>query len=288
MAYLLLIGAVLLSAVSSIGGKFYNRANADRKDPNRLYTLLMYCSVLAGWWILFLTDFDFEAKVLPYAAVFGVSYTLSTASVVYALKYGPASLTQLIVSMSLIVAAVWGILFWGESLTWLVAAGLMFAVAALVLTIYSGRRESRKVSFKWVLFVLLAFVGNASCTITQRTEQMMFHGQYGNMLMAFAMIPAAIIGVVSFLKSDRRDMKIILKKTWFVPVIVGVTNLLVNLVVMMLVQTDLTASLIYPVIGVGGLSVVLIVSLAAFREKLRWWQWIGIAFGAAATVLLSI
>ena len=190
--------------------------------------------------------------------------------------------------MSLIVAAVWGILFWGESLTWLVAAGLMFAVAALVLTIYSGRRESRKVSFKWVLFVLLAFVGNASCTITQRTEQMMFHGQYGNMLMAFAMIPAAIIGVVSFLKSDRRDMKIILKKTWFVPVIVGVTNLLVNLVVMMLVQTDLTASLIYPVIGVGGLSVVLIVSLAAFREKLRWWQWIGIAFGAAATVLLSI
>ena len=72
------------------------------------------------------------------------------------------------------------------------------------------------------------------------------------------------------------------------PVIVGVTNLLVNLVVMMLVQTDLTASLIYPVIGVGGLSVVLIVSLAAFREKLRWWQWIGIAFGAAATVLLSI
>ena len=57
---------------------------------------------------------------------------------------------------------------------------------------------------------------------------------------------------------------------------------------MLMALTDLSPSLIYPVIGVGGLAVVTIVSLFIFREKMRWWQWVGVAVGAVAVALLSI
>lgn len=52
--------------------------------------------------------------------------------------------------------------------------------------------------------------------------------------------------------------------------------------------TALSPSLIYPVLGVGGLAVVTIFSLLVFKEKMRWWQWIGVAVGAVAVLLLSI
>jgi multidrug transporter EmrE-like cation transporter len=42
------------------------------------------------------------------------------------------------------------------------------------------------------------------------------------------------------------------------------------------------------VIAVGGLAVTSIFSLVAFKEKLHWWQWVGVAVGAVAVALLSL
>ena len=106
--------------------------------------------------------------------------------------------------------------------------------------------------------------------------------------MAFATLISLVSSLVIYLMGDRHATKVILKKSWYLPVITGALNVGLNLFVMMLVQSPLSPSLIYPVIGVGGLSVVMIFSQLVFKEKLKYWQWIGIAVGAAATVLLSI
>ena len=57
---------------------------------------------------------------------------------------------------------------------------------------------------------------------------------------------------------------------------------------MLMAVTTLSPSLIYPVIGVGSLAVVTIFSLFVFKEKMHWWQWVGVAVGALAVALLSI
>jgi drug/metabolite transporter (DMT)-like permease len=64
--------------------------------------------------------------------------------------------------------------------------------------------------------------------------------------------------------------------------------MLLNYFVILLAATSLSPSLIYPVIGVGSLAVVIMFSLFAFKEKLKWWQWLGLGIGAVATLLLSI
>ena len=57
---------------------------------------------------------------------------------------------------------------------------------------------------------------------------------------------------------------------------------------MLMAMTDLSPSLIYPVVSVGGLAVVTIFSLFVFKEKMYPKQWFGVAIGAVAVVLLSI
>ena len=117
---------------------------------------------------------------------------------------------------------------------------------------------------------------------------MKYNGQHGNMLMLFAIGFCALAYLVVYLRSDRSDTSTMLKTSWWLPVCAGVCNLILNVFVMLMALTTLSPSLIYPVIGVGGLAVVTIFSLLVFKEKMRWWQWLGVAVGAVAVILLSI
>ena len=134
----------------------------------------------------------------------------------------------------------------------------------------------------------MAFFGNAGCSIVQRTQQMQFNGQHKYMLMTFATLLSAIACFVIYLRGDKTNSKDILKRSWHFPILAGACNVVLNLFVMLLATSFLSPSLIYPVIGVGGLMIVTLVSLFVFKEKLKWQQWLGIAIGTIATVLLSI
>jgi drug/metabolite transporter (DMT)-like permease len=110
------------------------------------------------------------------------------------------------------------------------------------------------------------------------------------MMMVFATLIAAFLGFFLYLRSDKRDTKAILRPSWFFPVLAGACNALLNLFIILLGTSLplLSSSLVFPVVSVGGLAVVMLFSLFVFREKLKWWQWLGIAVGAVATVLLSL
>ena len=79
-----------------------------------------------------------------------------------------------------------------------------------------------------------------------------------------------------------------LKDSCIYPIVEGICNVLLNLFVILLASTILSPSMVYPIIGVGGLMIVTLVSIFAFKERLRWWQWLGVVIGAMATALLSI
>ena len=56
----------------------------------------------------------------------------------------------------------------------------------------------------------------------------------------------------------------------------------------LLLNRNMSTSVIYPSLAVGGLIVTLVFSVFAFRERLRPAQWCGIAVGCVALVLLNI
>lgn len=288
MSYLYLIAAVFMNASASIFGTLFNKNNESKADATKFYNFLQLVSVFLIWGILYAFDFSFEWRVLPYSFLFAACFALCNFGMINALKEGPTTLTTLFISLSLLLTTAWGFFFWGAAFTWAVAIGLILVAISITLCLCNGKREEKRISWKWLLFALIAFVSNAGCSIVQRTQQTDFHGEHGNMLMAFATALSALMGFLIYVFSDKRDSVAMLKKSWHFPVFAGGCNVLLNVFVMLLASSPISPSLVYPVIGVGGLAVVTLISLIAFKEKLKWWQWIGIGLGALATVLLSI
>lgn len=277
-----------MSASTSVFGKIFNIKNSGKRDTSTLYTFSLMISVFLGWSILYATDVSFDAGVLLYSALFAICYLTCNIGIINAIQFGPTAITSLLINLSLIVTTIWGFIFWDASFSPTILIGLILVVVAIVLCLYSKEKDKKAISLKWLIYVSLAFFGNAGCTIVQRTQQMRYNGQHGNMLMLFATGACVIAYVILYLRSDKRDTKSILKASWWVPLCAGICNVTLNVLVMLLAGTDLSPSLIYPVIGVGGLAVVTVFSLLVFKEKMRWWQWIGIAAGATAVVLLSV
>lgn len=288
MPYLYLIVSVFMSASSSVFGKMFNRTNDKKTDATIFYNFFLLSSVCLGWGILFAFDFSFDVNVLWYSALFALCYTVCNIGIINALKYGPATLTALLSGLSLIVTTIWGFIFWDAKLTVFVVLGLILVVCSLTLCLYTKNKEEKTISWKWIFYVALAFFGNAGCSIVQRTQQVQYNGQHGKMLMLFATAFSVLIYLGVYLKSDKKDNISMIKTSWWIPVSAGVCNLILNVLVMLMAVTTLSPSLIYPVIGVGSLAVVTIFSLFVFKEKMRWWQWVGVAVGALAVALLSI
>ena len=288
MPYVYLIVSVFMSASTSIFGKIFNKGNEGKKDSTIFYNFLLMISVFIGWGILYATDISFNASVIWYSILFAVCYVACNLGIINALKYGPAMLTSLFISLSLILTTLWGFLFWDAKVTVPVVIGLLLVACAIVLCLYTKEKDDKSFSWKWLFYVVLGCLGNAGCSIVQRTQQMKYNGQHGNMLMLFAIGFCALAYLVVYLRSDRSDTSTMLKTSWWLPVCAGVCNLILNVFVMLMALTTLSPSLIYPVIGVGGLAVVTIFSLLVFKEKMRWWQWLGVAVGAVAVILLSI
>lgn len=288
MDYLYLVLVVFGSAATGVLATFYKRRTSDKTDPTGLYIFLQLLFVLIFWGVLYLFDFSFEVRVLWYSVIFAVFYSMAVMGQVYALKWGPTSLTTLIMQISMIVTTLWGVLFWGSEWSVKIAVGLVLVGISLWLCLYSGAKgEEKKTSWKWLLFCLLAFIGNSGCTIAQRTQQMHFDGEHGKMLMFFASILSASAGLFLFLRSDKKDSKIILKTNAAIPAFSGAINVLSNFLVIVLASSTLSPNLIYPVISVGSLIITMLFSLFAFKEKLKWWQWLGVAIGILATGVLS-
>ena len=288
MPYLYLTLAVFMSASSSIFGTYYNRSESGRLGGAFLYNLIMICSVFLAWAILFCFNFSFELKVLPYSLAFAIFFVLSLFGMISALNYGPTTLTSLFSSLSLLLATVWGLFFWDTKITIIVIVGLVLVAIAIVLCLFNGKKEQKKLSLKWLLFVLMVFFGNAGCSIVQRTQQTDFNGNHGVLFMVVATFIATVCALFMYLKNDKNALKIKANKVLTFPICAGICNMALNFFVILLATSPISPSLVYPVIGVGSLAIVILFSVFAFKEKLKWWQWIGMALGAIATALLSI
>lgn len=289
MDYLFLVGAVFLIASISVLAGFYNRRTEKYKDSSPLYTLIFISSVLCYWFVMLCIDgFAMDVRVIPYSLIFSAGYTTCIVSLVLALKCGPVGLTSLFLQLSIISATIWGFFFWDTEATPLVIIGLVLVVLSIWLCLYEGKGTDKRINLKWILFISLAFFGNAAGTITQKTQQLKFNGEYGSFFMFTAMIFAFIYCVFAYLKSDKSDSKKIMRSSSPFPIAAGVFNGTSNLFIIILATSPISPSLVYSVIGVGGLMVTTLFSLLVFKEKMNAAKWAGLIIGTIAIGMLSI
>lgn len=232
-------------------------------------------------------QFQFSLQITGYSLAFAAAYCIASVSSFLALRYGPMSLTSLVLSYSLVIPTFYGIFALNEPTDAMLFVGIALLLVSLVLINLEGKREEKKITPRWILFAVLAFLGNGACSTIQKMQQIEFGGLYKSEFMIVALIITAVVLAGIALATEKKEMAVNLKKgaVWFT--LCGFANGVVNFLVLLL-STKMPASVMFPVISAGGIVSTAILAVAVYKEKMSLQQKIGFVLGVAAIVVLNI
>lgn len=278
---LILVTAAIVS--QSVAKKHYNVSTGGQGA----FLFNSITTFTAAVFFLF-TDkggFQFTPLLIPYVLGFAVCYGSAVLFSFLAIREGFMSLTSLATSYSLIIPTLYGLLFLNEKAGALLLIGLALLFCSLFLV--NGKKGSSGITFKWLVFALLAFLGNGLCSTVQTAQQRTFNGEYKSEFMITALLILAVFyGVLALIK-ERKVLVSCFKKS-YVTVLNGAANGFTNLFVMVLVSRGMAASIMFPVISGGGLILTSLISIFVYKERLSARQYIGLALGTVSVILMNV
>lgn len=287
--YILLVCVVFANASLSLFNSFFQKKNGEKVGATQLYNLVMISSVFVTWSVIWALEGGFSLEVIPYSIIFGVGYSAAIIGLFNAIKCGPVALSTLILQLALIATVIWGFFFWGSKVSLLVVIGLVLVAVALFFCIYTKGDSENRVSLKWILWVLVCFVGNSAASIVARTQQIDFGGRFKGQFIALATVITLVISIFMYAKSEKRHSAEMLKKSGYLPVASGVLNALYSVLILVLSTSKvIPVNLLYPTAGVGSIALVSLFAQFVLKEKMTNLQWTGLVIGAVAIALLSI
>ncbi len=275
----------LLSIVLGVSGQeITKKAYNNRKGGVYLFSSLSTFFALV-FFVATAGNLQWNVRLVPYALAFAVAYGMATVFSVIAISCGSLSLTTLITSYSLMLPTLYGLVFLQEP----VGKGFVPGMALLFISLLliNEKSESVPITPKWIVSVLLAFVGNGFCSIIQKMQQIAFNNAYKNefMILALVMVTAAFAAIM--FRTERGQIVRSVRCGWWLCLLCGIMNGAVNLFVMIL-SGKMAVSIMFPVISAGGIIVTALVAMGVYREHLTRKQLTGLLLGVATVVLLSI
>ena len=279
MNILYLVAIVLGMSAQDITKKVFNQKSSAVYLFTAVTTLfaLLFFVATAG-------PMEWTFRLLPYSLAFAASYGLATVCSVIAFSCGSLSLTTLIISAGS-QFRFQRLIFLHEPIGVGFIPGLILLIISLVLI--NKRSESVPITPKWIISLALAFIGNGACSITQKVQQTAFEGAYKNefMILALAFVILALV-IMSF-KAERPQMAHSLRCGWWLSLICGIMNGMVNLFVMIL-SGRMAVSIMFPIISAGGIIVTSLIAMTVYRERLSRRQLVGLCLGIVTVVLLNL
>lgn len=277
----------LVSIILGISGQnIVKKPYTKRTNGQGIYffnTLVSMTALL--FFALTSPELHFDLSIIPYAIGFAATYSVASIFSILAIANGSLSLTSLCTSFSLMIPTFYGLIFLKDPIGFGLIPGLILLAVSLFLI--NKPDKNAKFSVKWIVFVLLAFLGNGMCTVMQNVQQRAFAGAYKSefMILSYAMV--ALVMLTMALLKERGNIRLYAKTGWYIAPICGALNGMVNLFVMIL-SARMAVSLMFPLISAGGLMVTYLVSRFVYQEKLTKLQFIGFVLGLTAVVFLNI
>lgn len=288
--YVILISVLFTSTVQGIFAKEY-----FVKGKNTSPVLFSFVTVVMALLYFVITgigklDFTPIMEYLPYSAAFALCYGLTTWGSKSALKYGPMALGTLFGACSLLIPTFLGIFILGDPMLppqRIVGLVVLFASIAIA----NLKKEDQRITFLWIVFVVLSVAGNGFCAFTQAAQVKFQQGKYGNEFMITALAFVAIaLGIAAFAGRSRETIKAQTseKHLWIFAILSGLANGFTNQMVMLLVANKMPQSIIQPTVSAGGLVLTLLAAVLLYKEKQSKAKYAAFALGAVSLVLLNI
>ncbi len=284
-AYLILLGVIFGIPLQSVMIKQEQRRVSGKSDLlfsgfTALFAMLLFLVINRG-------AFRFSMEFLPYSIGFAVAYAAAFICNVLALSCGPMSLTLLLQSYSLLLPTFYGVLFLNEGVGITFWLGVALLALCLFLTYFDRSGMGERITFKWLILALLAFLGNGMCSTVQKMQTVALGGEYQNEFMILALAVIALGTLACGLWRERNVLPAFLRRGWYFGALCGLFNGGSNFGVMLL-SHQMPASLQYPLISAGSILVTALFSVLLYRERLTLRQWIGFGVGILSVVCLNL
>lgn len=283
MNILLLLIIILGGNCQSISTKAYYK----QTDNRGTYTFTALSSLIAALFFIATSGdgLSFPLELLPWSIGGAVAFGVTTVFNALAISCGSLALTSLIMSYSLILPTVFGIVFLNEPISpWLFAGVALLLISLFMINYKPGKA---KISLRWTVYILLAFFANGSGSILQKMQQVHFNSVYNNEYMILLLLLVVLFMTFFILKNEREEFLPIIKRGGIFGVSFGFAGGLVNLLVMILVAR-MAVSVMFPTISAGSLVVASCLSILLYKEKLSRNQLLGILFGIGAIIFLNL
>ena len=297
MIYFLLVLTVFFCSYQNILKKEFSK-----RCSGGTYTFTGLCCL--GALLVFLVinrDFDVTLPLLLYSIGFSVAYAAASVCMVLAIRYGSLAKTSLIISYSLLIPTLYGIIFLDDPIDTVMIVGFALLVVSLFLTNYtpksatpeetdgSDTQKKKSSLVLWIIFLVISFVGNGMCSTIQKMEQVALGEEaQANLFMVIALaINTVFMFIMAFATEKKEIVQTTCQKTWWIAGICGIFNGLTNYLVLVL-NKDLPPSVLFPVISAGGIVFVFLYSMIVYREKFKPMQIIGFVLGVGSIILLNL
>jgi len=284
MEYLYLVLATITRSGQQVTQKEYAKRS---KNSSYLYSLIATLVAILFYFIISGGRLNFRVELLKYSLLFALTFCISMVTGFLAIKTGSLSVSALINQYSLMVPAIYGIVFLGEPTKATLFIGLgLFVISLLLINLKSGDKGV-KPTLKWIIFLILSFVSNGACATVLKVQQVDFVGMYKSEFMIIGLAVTALVLIALSLIFERKEMGYNLKKGGLFGMIGGALSGANNFLIMTLAIL-MPASISYPVISASATVLTTLIAYFFYKEKLSLIQFIGIVIGIGAIVMLNL
>ena len=201
-----LILSVAGYCLQNVGNKDFNRRHPAGMGGTLLQTALSLTTtaLIAG---LAGGAGSQTPELMGLSAAFALMYALTIVLLCAALSVGPVGPTSMLCSMGLLLPIVYGVLRYGETLSWADATG-MAAMMLCAWLLSQGRERGKKARFRWMALALGSATANGFLTLIKKNMSWN-HPQADTRVFVFwGFVMAALLvwSAVAFLKLRGKDL----------------------------------------------------------------------------------
>ncbi len=290
--YGLIFIAPILFGLQSVALKQHGLKCDNSESGKAIFSLLFYAfSAITALVVILISGGESSPMSMVYGVFYGVTFFGFITLYDMCMKLAPLAITSFIFSLSMIVPIVLSIFIYGESLSVTHVIGFIFVVVALYFINFGNQHGKRIVlTRKWALLCLAGTLCSGFLMFSTKAFAIdVPNGNLGQFLLIGYLVCIAMTIPRFFLPRGRETINTYKFSKWVVPLalLVGLGNSIGNAMLSYL-GPKINASILFPVTNSVSVIFIIVVSIFAFQEKLMKQTVMGLAFGIAAILTLSL
>lgn len=208
---------MLTSCFATLGSAsvrlFEEKVQKNRRD---LMVFMTTYVLLGGVLFLLTSSMEFPGTKGGWllAVGYGVCYAMANIGSCESFLCGPMSLTSVITSCSVLIPIVFGCAAYHEVMTLPHLLGIAFLIGMFALTGVGSGGGEKEASPRWLVMVLLSFLGSGICAVIAVAYSRMTNGAGQNGFLAMGFFCSAAIFLIYVLRLGPRNTQEPLRLTW--------------------------------------------------------------------------